>query len=124
MAVVGTITGRVFAQGTGDLGLPDATVVVTPGDIGARAAKIPDANNNGRADCALPLGVNPIMAPRLNIFGNIADKADVDGDGYVTTLDALEVLEGIGDVDDTKVQNGDCLVWADDVAAVLEEAGN
>jgi len=47
-------------------------------------------------------------------------RADVDGDGVVTILDALDVLYAVGTQDTTKEQTGDCWVWIDDVEAVLE----
>jgi len=57
-------------------------------------------------DCDIP--------PQARGAGLGSARADVDGDGVVTILDA------VGTQDATKEQTDDCWVWIDDVEAVLE----
>lgn len=95
--------------------LIDGTLITDPCD-----PRIPpqlrDCDGDGipasEDDCDIPPGAQ-------GAIHNVA-RADVDGDGAVTILDAMEVLYAMGTQDATKEQTGDCWVWIDDVEAVLE----
>jgi hypothetical protein len=50
----------------------------------------------------------------------VVDPLSVDADGQVTLDDAALVLSAVGTQDPSKEQTGDCWIWVDDVAAVLE----
>jgi hypothetical protein len=96
-------------------GLYDGTFITNPCD-----PRIPpelrDCDGDGipasEDDCDIPPGAQGTVQ-------GIA-RADVNGDGVVTILDALDVLYAVGTQDTTKEQTGDCWVWIDDVEAVLE----
>jgi hypothetical protein len=82
-----------------------------------------DCDGDGQADgedCDLPPDVNPLIGPRLDVNGHVAEKADIDGDGVVTLDDVQALLDALGGMDGSKDQTGDCWTWTDDAIDVVE----